>query len=87
MAGTAPGEDHEVWQPHDQCRAGLARVSTTILACRPISPGQRATYRVIGTMNNLGQGLFGAVLPVTTKPSKIRVVSSIAGASATATVK
>jgi len=38
-------------------------------------------------MNNLGQGLLGAVLPVTTKPSKIRVVSSIAGASATATVK
>ena len=46
-----------------------------------------STHRVIGTMNNLGQGLFGAVLPVTAKPSKIGIVSSITGASATATVK
>ncbi len=27
MAGTAPGEDHEVWQPHDQSQAVPARVS------------------------------------------------------------
>ena len=46
-----------------------------------------STHLVIGTMNNLGQGLFGAVLPVTAKPSRIRVVSSITGASASATVK
>ena len=46
-----------------------------------------STHQVIGTMNNLGQGLFGAVLPVTAKPSRIRVVSSMTGASASATVK
>jgi hypothetical protein len=46
-----------------------------------------SSHQVIGTMNNLGQGDFGAVLPVTAKPSRIRVVSSMTGASATATVK
>lgn len=46
-----------------------------------------SSHQVIGTMNNLGQGLFGAVLPVTANPSRIRVVSSMTGASATATVK
>jgi hypothetical protein len=46
-----------------------------------------SSHQVIGTMNNLGQGLFGAVLPVTAKPSRIRVVSSMTGASATAAVK
>jgi hypothetical protein len=46
-----------------------------------------SSHQVIGTMNYLGQGLFGAVLPVTKKPSTIRVVSSITGASASASVK
>lgn len=46
-----------------------------------------SSHQVIGTMNNLGQGLFGAVLPVTTKPLRIRVVSSMTGASGSATVK
>jgi hypothetical protein len=45
-----------------------------------------SSHQVIGTMNNLGQGDFGAVLPVTAKPSRIRVVSSMTGASASATV-
>jgi hypothetical protein len=46
-----------------------------------------STNQVIGTTNNLGGGGFGAVLPVAPKPGTIRVVSSITGASATATVQ
>lgn len=43
------------------------------------------TDQFIGTMNRIGG--FGAVLPMATKPGTIRVVSSITGASATATVQ
>jgi hypothetical protein len=46
-----------------------------------------STNQVIGTTNDLGGGGFGAVLPVAPKPATILVVSSIAGASATATVQ
>ena len=42
---------------------------------------------VIEVMNTLSPGLFGAVLPVTAKPSRVRVVSSMTGASASATVR
>lgn len=45
-----------------------------------------STNDVIGTMNRLGGGGFGAVLPSATNPGTIRVVSSITGASATATI-
>ena len=46
-----------------------------------------STNQVIGTTNRLGGGGFGAVLPVAPKPATILVVSSITGASATATVQ